>query len=216
MSSETPPILPVDMMTCLRQKTHDLHTRIESRLDFSVHFASRAKYRKLLERYYGFYLPFEAYLAAPERAVDWVTLGIDFAARRKTQLLADDLRMLGLGTPERLGLPLCPQNTLPRPRSASELIGCTYVLEGATLGGKVIGRYVEQALGLTVGAPGAYFFYGYGTETGTMWKQFRYAAEAFAEREKCRAFRLRQAMRSAGGRFCSPNLRRIGNPCVFS
>lgn len=175
-------------MTCLREGTQDLHTRIETRLDFSIHFASRTKYRQLLERYYGFYMPFEANLFAPERTADWACLEIDFAARRKTSWLQDDLKALDLDAGQILGLPLCSPEALPHPSSPSELLGCAYVLEGATLGGKVIGRHIEQALGVTVGAPGARFFYGYGVASGIMWKQFRQAAEAFTERKHVHRF----------------------------
>ena len=60
------------------------------------------------------------------------------------------------------------------------MCGLTYVLEGATLGGRVISRHIERVLGLDA-AHGARFFHGYGEQTGAMWKAFRAALSAFAD-----------------------------------
>ena len=53
-------------------------------------------------------------------------------------------------------------------------MGCLYVMEGSTLGGKFIARQVQEKLGLSPEA-GTAFFSGYGNETGARWKTFREA-----------------------------------------
>lgn len=51
------------------------------------------------------------------------------------------------------------------------MLGCLYVIEGATLGGRVITRHLQNQLGTTPDSGGA-FFDGYGAETGSRWKAF--------------------------------------------
>lgn len=50
-------------------------------------------------------------------------------------------------------------------------LGILYVIEGSTLGGKVIFKHVQKALGLDQNN-GASYFYGYGEKTGDFWKSF--------------------------------------------
>lgn len=58
---------------------------------------------------------------------------------------------------------------LPSPAAA---FGAMYVVEGSTLGGSVIARHVERALGLRP-ETGCVYFRSYGSATGRMWKAFR-------------------------------------------
>jgi heme oxygenase len=46
-----------------------------------------------------------------------------------------------------------------------------YVTEGATLGGQIISRHLEQTLGLSA-RRGAAFFGSYGLQVGAMWRTF--------------------------------------------
>ncbi len=50
-------------------------------------------------------------------------------------------------------------------------LGCMYVMEGSTLGGRIILKHLEKQLGLLPGE-GASFFEGYGDETGRLWNSF--------------------------------------------
>jgi heme oxygenase (biliverdin-IX-beta and delta-forming) len=54
--------------------------------------------------------------------------------------------------------------------SLAYALGYAYVIEGSTLGGRVILKQVAPALKLE--ASGTRFFAGYGAETGTFWKNF--------------------------------------------
>jgi heme oxygenase len=61
----------------------------------------------------------------------------------------------------------------------ADALGCLYVLEGATLGGQLIGRQVQRQLGLR-SEHGCAFFAGYGADqTGPMWKAFSEAVDAY-------------------------------------
>ncbi len=163
------------LLLALRERTRDLHERIERRLGMPECLVSRTVYRRVLERLYGFYAPMEACLAA--RAGDWETLGLDFDRRRKTGHLDADLRFLGQTGEEVAALTRC--RDIPRPASLAATIGCAYVLEGATLGGQVIARHLHTELGLTEEA-GAGFYRCYGAATGKMWQEFRHAVSLYA------------------------------------
>ena len=184
VTTPLPPPQPVLLLPTLRESTRDLHARIEGRLDITARLGSVSDYRTLLERFYGFYSPLEEGLAAPERVSAWADLGILSEGRRKAGLLESDLCALGLTAEDLDGVARCPMNLLPTPASTADLIGCAYVVEGATLGGQVIGGLLERSLGLRPGDPGARFFHGYGSQTGAFWHQFRGAAEQFAAREE--------------------------------
>ena len=67
-------------------------------------------------------------------------------------------------------------------------MGMAYVIEGSTLGGRIIIKHLTPRLGVSE-IHGATFFAGYGSETGMMWKQFLEAITHFAE-EPGRASRV--------------------------
>ncbi|MDB5883846.1 MAG: biliverdin-producing heme oxygenase [Polaromonas sp.] len=127
---------------------------------------SQHRYQQFLHRFLGYYEPLEAkMLALPY----WDTLGFDYAERYKTPRLLQDLRVLG-ETPESIeALARCP--SLPTLTTQSQLLGCLYVIEGATLGGQIITRHLLANLGLRP-STGTSFFDGYGGQTGSRWKAF--------------------------------------------
>lgn len=131
--------------------------------------ATPGGYAAALRALHGFHLAWEpAIWAAP--GVMQAGLGAD---RRKLPLLERDLRALNLRP-----LPL----RAPRPAlaGAAEALGALYVLEGATLGGRVIHRRIAGPLGITPEHGGAYY-HGYGEGTGPAWKAFGQALERWAE-----------------------------------
>jgi heme oxygenase len=56
-------------------------------------------------------------------------------------------------------------------------MGALYVLEGSTLGGRVIGRHIAATHGLT--GEGLAYYAGHGTRTGAMWSAFRARLDGF-------------------------------------
>ena len=150
----------------LKEATGSRHAALESRLPLLESGMSRLGYLQFLQRFYGYYAPLEAQLLALPH---WPSLGFDYAGRHKTPRLVQDLRALG-ETPEAIeGVARC-QN-LPTLASPGHLLGCLYVIEGATLGGQIITRHLEANLGLTPSS-GTAFFGGYGAQTGSRWKAF--------------------------------------------
>jgi heme oxygenase len=148
----------------LKRATADVHRRLESRLNLLDRDLSPDRYRRILERFFGFYAPLEAGLA---RVASGSALGLPLQAR--TGLIESDLLSLGLSRREVAVLPLC--SDLPRLSSAEEVAGCLYVLEGARLGGRVIAPALRERLGVAQGS-GASFFTGDGAATLTRWSAF--------------------------------------------
>jgi heme oxygenase len=152
------------ILTRLRADTADHHASLEAHLPLHASNLSRATYHALLLRFWGFYAPLEERLLAgplqPQPA-------FDYRARRKTPKLQQDLHALG-DTPEQLSrTPQCTE--LPRLSTLPQVLGCLYVVEGASLGGQLIARQVQASLGLGHDT-GAQFFGGYGVDTGRHWR----------------------------------------------
>lgn len=152
------------ILDALRARTAAAHARAERAMNITARLARVEDYAALLGRLFGYYQPVEAALA---RAGDFHPAGLDLRARRKCELLAADLSALGHSSPDEL--PRCAW--VPAPTSAEEVLGTLYVLEGATLGGKVVRRLVADRLGLTA-TTGCAFFTGYGDRVGVMWQEF--------------------------------------------
>ena len=166
-------VIFLDVLDRLKAETRAEHTAMEDTLGIMGDDLVLTHYRQLLERYFGFYAPVEARLAdvlgvAPPG-------GLDLQARRKLALLRADL--VALGGPAADTLAVC--TALPPLRTPAQAMGCLYVLEGATLGGVVIGRHVQRTLGLTPDS-GARFFHGNGAHTAELWRTFRAALAGFA------------------------------------
>ncbi|MDB4946989.1 MAG: bphO [Labilithrix sp.] len=161
------PSLPTTTrMDRLRASTQAAHARIEAALPLMSPSLTRETYLGLLEGFFGFHAPIEPALLSLVFANDAVFAEDD---RRKVPLLLADLCALGRTAAEVAALPRCAD--LPCVTSLSQALGVLYVLEGATLGGRIIVRHLHErlALGPTTGAA---FFGGYGDRTGSMWKRF--------------------------------------------
>ena len=114
----------------LRSATDDIHERMHRHSGFALLATGtieRAAYRRLLARSYGFYAMAERMLG---RGDDWVGR------------LAHDLADLGLSHQAIARLPQCPPPTFGK--GAADRIGATYVLLGASLGGRVMARAVAH------------------------------------------------------------------------
>ena len=124
-------------------------------------------YTALLQRLFGFYKPLEERIAV---LPGWHNLPVDLGRRQKTPLLARDLLWLKVTQPQLSRLPQCKR--LPQVNGITEALGCLYVIEGATLGGQIIGRHLKKNLALDEDR-GCAFFRSYGDDVGPMWKSFR-------------------------------------------
>lgn len=150
------------IMDRLKRETAGQHEQLEAQLDLLRPSFTLREYAGLLARFYGFYRPWEE-AAWPILETGAPTLAV---GRRKSPLLAEDLRFLG-GIPEAIP----SASLLPPLTNLGQALGSLYVLEGATLGGQILSRHFAQTLGLA--REGLTFFRGYGERTGPMWKKFR-------------------------------------------
>lgn len=127
---------------------------------------TKEHYVKLLAKFYGYFLPIENKL---NQFVEFKSYLPDFSSRRKVSWLKEDIDKL---ITDKLEPEICKET--PEINSLSQAFGCLYVLEGSTLGGKVIAKTLFEKFGLD-SSNGAAFFNGYGTETGSKWKLFKEA-----------------------------------------
>ncbi|MBW3637016.1 MAG: biliverdin-producing heme oxygenase [Armatimonadetes bacterium] len=154
------------LLHLLRDATRREHEQLEARIDLLGRGWSLPFYRLLLQKFYGFYSVVEPPIFERE---EWQQLGFDVESRRKTELLRRDLRHLGLSVNQIEALPRL-ENALPL-SSFPRVLGCAYVLEGATLGGQVITRHLRREIGVEPEQGGA-FFASYGALVGPMWRDF--------------------------------------------
>lgn len=156
------PAAPRTLLLRLKSETRDVHESLERDLNLLRPDLTLERYQKIVELFYGFYQPWE-HAIKPVLAEHLP----EFAeARSKIAKLLEDLTYLG-SVPAKL--PLC--KTLPDCLKWPDLLGGLYVTEGATLGGQVISRQLEQILGLSP-RRGTAFFSSYGVRVGPMWRSF--------------------------------------------
>jgi heme oxygenase len=163
----------------LKLATREQHTLLERQIPLLDSQLSRKAYQHLLRRFYSYYAPLEMQLLT---SLWWDEIDFDYTPRYKTPHLARDLIALG-DTPASLAqLPFCQH--LPDVTSLPSLLGCLYVIEGATLGGQVITQHLQANLGLTAES-GSSFFYGYGAQTSAYWRAVCALLTRAADREDC-------------------------------
>jgi len=172
------PAAPPTILDRLRNETRGEHDAVERVLDLMSTSLSRDGYCQRLQNFYGFYLPLEAALQRGLTLTDdnfegKTALAFEvhtaLALRlNKTARLRQDLHCLGVKTEK---LPLCRE--LPPLQTQAELMGCLYVMEGATLGGQLISRHIRATLDITPSTGGS-FFDGYASDTGKMWQAMRH------------------------------------------
>ncbi|MFD0748714.1 biliverdin-producing heme oxygenase [Mucilaginibacter calamicampi] len=122
-------------------------------------------YSAILKLFYGYFGGLEQRV---DQYIDANNLS-DYAGRRKTAALATDIEALGETLPRK-----AEGGELPTIENELQAFGALYVIEGSTLGGKIISKMVQQHLGITDGK-GLSFFDGYGDDTGKKWSAFQQA-----------------------------------------
>lgn len=147
------------LLSELRRGTRDAHTRLEDGLDVLTRCRTPQSYAALLQAFRSLHAPLERALAASGASARAVP---DLADRRKTAWLDEDLAALRAPVP--------PDREVPALLCAEAVAGTCYVLEGATLGGAVVVRHLEQAGGPPLPSR---FFTSYGPRRGAMWSAFR-------------------------------------------
>jgi heme oxygenase len=144
----------------LARNTRARHRIAERALNVPLAFSSRENYATLLGRLWSVHDAYEERLAP----LNWCSLGVDFASRRRAGWLAEDLMTLGALRPKPIG-PLARITTIER------ALGCLYVLEGSSLGGQILLREALKLPGVSI-THGARFLHGHGPQTRAMWSNF--------------------------------------------
>ena len=146
--------------TRLRERTRESHSAAERAMHLEWRLASIQGYVELLQALARVHGAFEQCLAN----FDWTQLGIDFEERKRMRWLAEDLAAFGarIATPPAL---------TAAPKTLFEALGALYVLEGSTLGGRIVFDRVAAMPGISC-RRGARFFYGHGQRTGRLWRDF--------------------------------------------
>lgn len=152
------------MLSTLRARTAQAHLRVESRL-FPAALADERRYAGMLAALLALHQPLETSFRTFRS--EFAGLGIDLDERSKVAALRSDLAGLSVAAP----VPAPRRRPLPGLPAA---LGAFYVLEGSTLGGRVLLPQVRERLGEVPTT----FFDGYGDETGRRWKATRTALVA--------------------------------------
>jgi heme oxygenase len=152
----------------LRIETQPMHTKLEaSRLSVNLMKAevSLADYTDYLMRMKDVIAYHEAFTyPVVEHLFD------DISVRYKLQLINSDIEVLHQqGAVLTTGREYRIDSLLPL--NVPRALGYMYVVEGSTLGGRIILKHIKTALGFDE-QKGARFFAGYGNETGKRWNEF--------------------------------------------
>lgn len=150
----------------LKEATADMHQALE-RLPLSVSIIDPAV---TLTNYQDYLLNMLPIVLDLEQNLYPLLHGLvpNLDQRRKLPLLLQDLETLGVKVPGMLPLSLTGS---AQHISIPFAMGILYVMEGSTLGGRMIGNNIQKALAFTP-VSGAKYFAGYGPATGSMWKSF--------------------------------------------
>lgn len=146
----------------LRAETHALHGTLETALTTRGLTGKRDDYVDLLASMLRIYRPLEAALAR----LDWSSERLDISSRRKSDWLATDLLRLG-----RDPSVIADWHDIPCLDSNLQGIGALYVLEGASLGGQVISKWLLERLDIDT-ENGGRFFSSYGSQVSVMWRSY--------------------------------------------
>jgi heme oxygenase len=131
-------------MSSLRSATRDAHRRTDADIRRADWLSSPRSYADFLTRTWRFQLLVDAAVAPLVPLID----GLEYTAGRRADLLESDLAALA-STGVRANI-----SDEPPGASASlligdpaEALGCLYVVEGSTLGGWVLAKWIQRRLG---------------------------------------------------------------------
>jgi heme oxygenase len=159
-----PLTLTTDLLAqVIKKETAFLHQEVEQLLLPELNaIQSPEDYAAILQALYAYFQPVE------ELIQQHITSAVlpDIDKRRTAMLIVDDLAFLEM----QITLPPCA--TLPQITNTAQAFGALYVLEGSTLGGKMIAKMLAKNPEVSI-SPGALnFFSGYKEATGKMWTIF--------------------------------------------
>jgi heme oxygenase len=153
----------------LRAVSAPQHKAVEAAAALPQSINTLADYAACLGRFLSIVAPLEDHLGSFD---EWGGAGVHLASRSRTQALQADLIALSINQDQIRRL------HIPRPASFAAAFGALYVLEGSTLGGKLILKSATSRLGPAISGAAA-FFGGHGENSGLMWIKFKNALDYF-------------------------------------
>jgi heme oxygenase len=145
----------------LRQETTADHIAVEAGIPLMVEDLDRDTYVSCLRQVHGIVAAWEE--SASTNSPKWMHSLL--ANRQRRALLERDLAWFGVAEWDQ-GRP-----AMPEMKDDASFLGAMYVMEGSTLGGRLIARHVERVLSLSAGRGDAYFC-GHNEQTGALWREF--------------------------------------------
>ena len=146
------------LTTVIKETTRSVHTELEKALIPALKkISSPVEYAEILKLFYGYFRPVET---AVFQYIDQGDLP-DISTRRKSNWLESDLEQM------KQDLPVHRCENIPQINSRAGAWGALYVLEGSTLGGKIISKMIASRL--PEDDLPLHFFQGYGDDTMHRW-----------------------------------------------
>ena len=161
----------------LRRLTAGQHAALERVSGLPGSLRSRADLLHVLVTFHGFIAPLEPML---RDAQDWHAIGLPQVAGGRCARLRADLHGLGLSAADIAALPLHPSP--PACETPAAAWGIAYVLEGSTMGGRLMSRHLAAHPDPTMPAH-SHHFDAYGARTGACWRAFRSGLDALVLEE---------------------------------
>ena len=154
----------------IKNQTEIEHKEVE---DLLVPMLSSIKtkedYIRILKIFYGFFFHVETQI---KQYISSSYLS-DINERRKSGWIKNDLQALNYEDQIKIS------SFLPNITNATEAFGALYVLEGSTLGGRMITKMLLKNKDIDL-AKSLSFFNGYNNETGPKWKLFLEAMNSYS------------------------------------
>ena len=155
----------------LKQETASLHRCVEEKVGLPGSVRTRTEYGELLQRLLTFHLAFGATLATPIWIEEWRRTGITLGDHDRSPNLIDDLAHLNQSAKTHDEA----EQVSPKFTSFAEALGGLYVIEGSSLGGKILAPAFRTHLG---NVPTRYFE-SYGREFPLPWRSVQSALTRF-------------------------------------
>ena len=168
-----PLTMSMSVAQLLKKETFAAHTQAEKILAPKLaSIQSFDDYASILKMFYGFFHPLETRIK--QQIAQDILLDID--ERRNALFILNDLIAIQHSTGH---IALC--ESLPKINSSLAALGAMYVLEGSTLGGRMISRMLMKNTLVPFSNSNLHFFNGYKDETGKKWTSFLAVLEEHAE-----------------------------------
>ena len=153
-----------NFITLLRNETTAQHAKLETSAISKALLSDHVS----LNDYVRYLIKMRSVIAFCEQTIFPLLKHVidDIESRRKLTSIEDDLKRLGVTSHIENDY-----HPIQHKISTCFALGYMYVIEGSTLGGRVILKHLQSKLGIDENKNGA-FFAGYGLLTGRTWKRF--------------------------------------------